>query len=283
VNSKLRNAYADLQSAQSQILQQEKMASIGQLAAGIAHEINNPIGFIISNLGSLQKYINRVEAFMRMQAEAIEQLAADKPDANGVLEAINEHKRSLKLDYILEDSESLIKESLDGADRVKHIVQNLKNFSRIDETEIKESDINEGLESTINIVWNELKYKVTLHKDYGDIPLIKCNPGQMNQVFLNILINAAQAIDKHGEIFVKTWYDSGHVNISISDTGCGIPADKIDRIFEPFFTTKEVGKGTGLGLSIAYDIVKKHHGTIKVKSTVGEGSAFTIALPAGER
>ena len=283
VNDKLRKAYADLQSAQSQILQQEKMASIGQLAAGIAHEVNNPMGFIISNLGSLQKYINRLEEFIKMQTETIERLAPENPDSGAILETIRENKRSLKLDYILEDSENLIKESLDGADRVKHIVQNLKDFSRIDETEIKLADINQGLESTINIVWNELKYKITLHKDYGDLPLIRCNPGQMNQVFLNILINAAQAIDKQGDIFVKTWHDNGHVHISISDTGCGIPSDKIRRIFEPFFTTKEVGKGTGLGLSIAYDIVKKHRGSIKVKSAVDKGSVFTITLLAGDR
>jgi two-component system, NtrC family, sensor kinase len=283
VNEKLRNAYAELQSAQSQVLQQEKMASIGQLAAGVAHEINNPMGFIISNLGSLQKYIMRVSEFVQIQAEAIDLLSEQHPDTESILNNLQHLKQSLKLDFILEDTNNLIAESLQGADRVKCIVQDLKNFSRIDETELKEADINAGLESTINIVWNELKYKTTLDKEYGDIPLIQCNPGQLNQVFMNILINAAQAIEKQGEIRVRSWYENGHVFISISDTGCGIPQDKVHRIFEPFFTTKEIGKGTGLGLSIAYDIIKKHHGELKVESTVGEGTTFIIKIPATGR
>jgi two-component system, NtrC family, sensor kinase len=283
VNEKLRNAYAELQSAQSQILQQEKMASIGQLAAGVAHEINNPMGFIISNLGSLQKYIMRVSEFVNMQSKAIGLLSEKHPDTESILNNLQNLKQSLKLDFILEDTNNLIAESLQGADRVKCIVQDLKNFSRLDETELKGADINAGLESTINIVWNELKYKTTLYKEYGDIPVIQCNPGQLNQVFMNILINSAQAIEKQGEIRVRSWYENGHVSISISDTGCGIPQDKLHRIFEPFFTTKEIGKGTGLGLSIAYDIVKKHHGEIKVESTVGEGTTFIIKIPATGR
>jgi two-component system NtrC family sensor kinase len=148
------------------------------------------------------------------------------------------------------------------------------------------ADINAGIESTINIVWNELKYKVTMHKEYGDIPQTKCNPGQLNQVFMNILVNAAHAIEKQGEITVKTWFvppyggeEDGHIYVSITDTGSGIPPDKLNRIFEPFFTTKEVGKGTGLGLSIAYDIIKKHKGEIKVESELGKGTTFIVKVP----
>ncbi|MCL4536313.1 MAG: response regulator [Nitrospirae bacterium] len=278
-HKELEKAYAELKAAQSQILQQEKMASIGQLAAGIAHEVNNPVGFIMSNLSSLQKYVSRLSEFIDVQTETIKKLSGD----GKILNAITESRKSLKVDYIIDDLGNLIRESLDGAERVKKIVQDLKSFSRIDEAEWKMADINAGIESTINIVWNELKYKATVKKEYGDMPLTKCNPGQLNQVFMNILVNAAHAIEKQGEITMKTWHDNGYIYISISDTGCGIPADKIDRIFEPFFTTKEVGKGTGLGLSIAYDIVKKHNGDIIVESEVGKGTTFTVKVPVVEK
>jgi two-component system NtrC family sensor kinase len=277
-NRELQQAYTELKTAQSQILQQEKMASIGQLAAGVAHEINNPMGFIMSNINTLHKYVAKISEFMTAQSGALEECAGGigGPD---VLKRIEEKKRSLKIDYITEDIENLIRESLDGADRVKKIVQDLKSFSRVDEAEYKLADINAGLESTINIVSNELKYKVTLIKEYGNIPQTKCRPGQLNQVFLNLLMNAAHAIDRVGEIRVKTWHERNHINIAISDTGCGIPEDIRRRIFEPFFTTKEVGKGTGLGLSIAYDIIKKHNGEITVDSAVGKGTTFTISIP----
>ncbi len=277
-NKELEQAYSELKTVQSQILQQEKMASIGQLAAGVAHEINNPTGFIMSNLGSLQKYAAKLSEFVKAQSDAIAALSAGD-DSGNVLEQIEEHRRSLKVDYITGDVGNLIKESLDGAERIKKIVQDLKNFSRIDEAELKVADINAGLESTINIVWNELKYKATVKKEYGDIPMLLCNPGQLNQVFMNMLVNAANAIEKQGEITVKTWHKDDFIHISISDTGCGIPEDKLGRVFEPFFTTKEVGKGTGLGLSIAYDIVKKHKGQIKVDSEVGKGTTFSVEIP----
>ena len=176
----------------------------------------------------------------------------------------------------------LIKESLDGADRVKTIVQNLKSFARVDEEAYKFADINDCIESTLNIVWNELKYKTTVKKEYGDIPLTGCYPQQLNQVIMNILVNAAQAIEKQGDITIKTWNGDGSIYVSISDTGSGIPEDKLSRIFEPFFTTKEVGKGTGLGLSICFEIVKKHNGEITVDSEEGKGTVFTIRIPVAE-
>ncbi|MCL4536314.1 MAG: response regulator [Nitrospirae bacterium] len=282
-HKELEKAYAELKAAQSQILQQEKMASIGQLAAGIAHEINNPVGFVMSNLGSLQKYADKLSEFIKAQTEAIGELGVKSSEFGEIQKKVDEFKKSLKIDYIIDDLGNLIRESLDGAERVKKIVQDLKSFSRIDEAEWKMADINAGIESTINMVWNELKYKATVKKEYGDIPLTKCNPGQLNQVFMNMLINAAHAIEKQGEITVKTWHGSGFIYISISDTGKGIPSENLNRIFEPFFTTKEVGKGTGLGLSIAYDIVKKHNGDITVESKAGKGSAFTIKIPVVER
>ncbi len=277
-NRELEKAYTELKTVHSQILQQEKMASIGQLAAGVAHEINNPMGFIMSNINTLKRYMEKISEFMKLQSCMLEQCAGKCGDAD-VLKVVVEKRRALKIDYISEDTESLIGESLDGADRVKKIVQDLKSFSRVDEAEYKSADINTGMESTINIVWNELKYKATLVKDYGDIPMTKCRPGQLNQVFMNLLVNAAHAIEKQGEIRVRTWLEGDSIFITISDTGCGIPEANQRKIFEPFFTTKEVGKGTGLGLSIAYDIIKKHDGEIKVDSTVGKGTTFSIRIP----
>ena len=276
-HGELEQAYNDLKVAQSRITQQEKMASIGQLAAGVAHEINNPTGFIMSNLGSLQKYVDRLTEFIRIQDEALKSLPPER------LAAVDRQRKALKVDFITDDLQGLLKESLDGADRIKKIVQDLKSFSRVDEAELKMADINAGIESTINIVWNELKYKVVLKKEYGDLPQIKCNPGQLNQVFMNMLVNAAHAIEKQGEIGIRTWAGNGAIHISISDTGGGIPKDKLSRIFEPFFTTKEIGKGTGLGLSIAYDIVKKHKGEITVESAVGKGTTFTVTIPVVEK
>ena len=179
----------------------------------------------------------------------------------------------------MEDGNELIKESLEGAERVRTIVQNLKSFSRVDESECKSADINECLESTINIVWNELKYKANLVRELGEIPMTRCYPQQINQVFMNLLVNASQAIEKQGEIRVKTWHDATSVYASVSDNGCGIPESVRTRIFEPFFTTKEVGKGTGLGLSITYEIIKKHNGDIYVESEPGNGTTLTIRLP----
>jgi PAS domain S-box-containing protein len=282
-NRELENAYRDLKTAQGKILQQEKMASIGQLAAGVAHEINNPMGFIMSNLGTLQKYVDKLSAYIAAQAEAIQDLAGRAAPPQDVIARIEESRRCLKIDYIGKDLQALITESLDGAGRVKSIVQNFKSFSRVDQAELQLADINECLETTINIVWNELKYKATLEKELGDIPRTWCNPGQINQVFVNILVNAAQAIEQHGIIHVKTWRDNGAIKIAIRDTGCGIPPERLDRIFEPFYTTKEVGKGTGLGLSIVYDIVKKHDGEIAVQSVVDKGTTFTVAIPILER
>ena len=281
VSSQLECAYSELKATQSRMLQQEKMASIGQLAAGVAHEINNPMGFIISNLNSLKKYIDKVTGFIKIQSESVERLSGNGAVHN-ILKDLNEQRKSLKIDYILGDLDNLIKESLDGAERVKKIVQELKSFSRLDESDIKMADINEGLESTINIVWNELKYNTTVKKEYGNIPQATCNLGQLNQVFMNILVNAAHAIESQGEITVRTSSDEDNIYITISDTGTGIPADKLNRIFEPFYTTKEVGKGTGLGLSIAYDIVKKHNGEIRLESEVGKGTTFTIIVPISQ-
>ncbi|MBU0482491.1 MAG: HAMP domain-containing protein [Proteobacteria bacterium] len=275
----LLSEHQQLKAAQSQILQQEKMASIGQLAAGVAHEINNPMGFILSNLNTLNKYSARLLEFLAAQQEKLNELTGPSREATAKSEKLDTLRKSLKIEAVTGDINNLIAESIEGGERVKQIVQNLKSFAHIDEEEHKEADINQCLESTLNIVWNELKYKCTVNKEYGEIPPIMCNPGQLGQVFVNLLVNAAQSIEKQGEITIATHSVGDWIIIEISDTGCGIPPEKLSRIFEPFFTTKEVGKGTGLGLSIAYDIITKHHGEIVVESEIGQGTSFTIRLP----
>ncbi len=280
-NKELIKAYSEVKTIQVQAFQQDKMASIGQLAAGVAHEINNPIAFIISNLESLRDYLGRLTRFIALQDETVAALAkknSGRKDAVKTVSRVTDARQALKIDYVIHDLDSLIVETMEGATRVKDIVQDLRGFARV-EGESKPANINEGLESAINIVWNEMKYKAALEKDLGDLPMTKCNIGQLNQVFMNILMNAVQAIDKWGEIRVKTWATDKDIFISISDTGCGIPPQILNKIYEPFFTTKEVGKGTGLGLSVSYDIVKKHGGYITVDSEPGKGTTFTICIP----
>ncbi|MBS4099535.1 MAG: bacteriohemerythrin [Sulfuricella sp.] len=252
-----------LEDAHNQLLQSEKMASIGQLAAGVAHEINNPIGFVNSNLGTLKRYVNQLLRLI----DAFEQ-----GDAAAVKEDIN-------LPYLRQDILNLLVESRDGVDRVKRIVQDLKDFSHVDETEWNWANLNKGLDSTLNVVSNEIKYKAEVIKKYGDIPEIYCLPRQLNQVFMNLLVNAAHAIDGRGTITVRTGSEAGQVWVEIADSGKGIPPENLTRIFDPFFTTKPVGKGTGLGLSLSYGIVDKHHGDIVVESEVGKGTTFRIRLP----
>lgn len=270
-NLKLENAYSDLKNTQAQLLQREKMASLGQLAAGVAHEINNPMGFITSNLGSLRKYVDKFIGHISSQAEILASLDAE--------DKVEELRKKDKIDFMIEDSKELLDESLDGARRVVEIVQNLKGFARLDEAGTKEADINECLDVTLKIIGNELKYKCTVHKDYGELPMTLCNAQELNQVFMNILVNAAQSIEKQGDISIRTWAKDELINVSIADTGSGIPQDKIDKIFDPFFTTKEVGKGTGLGLSICYDIVKRHDGELTVESEINRGTTFRLSLP----
>jgi PAS domain S-box-containing protein len=271
---RLGAAYEELKTTQAKILQQEKMASIGQLAAGVAHEINNPMAFIASNLGTLDKYIRRLKDFIQAQSEAIKSLKA-----TDAIKQLDKKRKELKLDYTIDDIDLLVKESSDGLERVQKIVRGLNRFSRMDDAEYKDTNINECIESSINIVWNELKHKATLHKDYGNLSPTKCYPQKLNQVFINLLINAIHAIEKKGKIKIKTWEKGSSIWVTVSDTGCGIPRENQSKIFEPFFTTKEVGKGTGLGLSISYEIMQRHKGEISFESKEGRGTTFTIRMP----
>ena len=276
-NILLEQKLIESKQAKATIIHQDKMASIGQLAAGVAHEINNPTGFVNCNLNSLDKYVGRLTEFIDAQTEAVESLGD-----NDIKNSLAEKKKIMKIDYICSDIKEIIKESLEGTDRIINIVNNLKGFARLDADKSKDINLNQCLDSTLNVVWNELKYKTTVEKDYGELPAIEGYQQQLTQVFVNILVNAAQAIEKQGEIKIKTYNNNGSNFVIISDNGSGISEDKITKIFEPFFTTKEVGKGTGLGMSIAYDIVLKHKGTIDVESEVGTGTTFKIELPTVE-
>jgi len=264
---------AELKATQSQMLQREKMASIGQLAAGVAHEINNPIGFVSSNLRSLDKYIKKLTGYLELLENSLKEQAPES------WEEIKPQRKKLKIDFLLEDCDDLITESLDGSERVRKIVQNLKTFSRVDQAEEQLADLNECLESTISIVWNELKYKAQLEKDFAELPDIYCSPQELSQVFTNILVNAAQAIEKEGLVKIRSWLEDETIFISIQDNGSGIDKANLEKIFEPFFTTKPVGEGTGLGMSISYEIVKKHGGDILIDSELGNGTTFTVSLP----
>lgn len=290
LNARIRSGFRiirledKLMKASSQLHQAEKMASVGQLAAGIAHEINNPIGFVSSNLRTLSEYRKDMNHLLKMYTEMKENCKAAgtiglNDPLKEMLQSIEAFEHEIDLNYVLEDSESLIRESRDGVDRIKKIVQDLKNFAHPGEDTMQEADINACLDSTLNVIWNEIKYKAEVDKHYGDIPTVVCFPQQLNQVFLNIIINAAQAIETKGLITIRTETCPHGVQIKIRDNGSGIEEKNQSRIYDPFFTTKEVGKGTGLGMNVAYNIIKKHNGTIDLWSEVGVGTEFTITLP----
>ena len=255
------------------LMQSEKMASIGQLAAGVSHEINNPMAFITGNLRTLTQYFDQIVRYDRLLRELGAELAPP------IREVIGRNRESLEIDEILTDGVDLIAESLDGAGRVTKIVKDLRTFSRVDSVEIEAVELKSCLESALNICGNELKYVATIRKEYEAGPKVRCHPGQMNQVFLNLLVNAGQAIVTSGEIVLRNWHDEEFVYVSVSDSGEGIPEMNQQKIFDPFFTTKEVGKGTGLGLSVSYEIVKNHQGAILVESELGAGATFTVKIP----
>lgn len=276
----LEEAYLDLKNTQAQLLQSEKMASVGQLAAGVAHEINNPVGFVLSNLGTVESYINDLLRLVRGYGEIFSAFKSSGCVPEPELRKAEELEKSADLDFILDDAIAVIKESREGAERIRAIVADLKDFSHVDSTEFVYADINSCIESTLNIACNELKHKARIIKEYGAMPKIKCNSGELNQVFMNLLVNAGQAIEGRGEIRIRTLQRENSVFVEISDTGHGIPPENLKRIFDPFFTTKPVGVGTGLGLTMAYKIIKRHNGEVSVNSTVGKGTVFIVQLPA---
>lgn len=272
---KLSTANHDLELTRSQLLQAEKMSSLGQLAAGVAHEINNPIGFVKSNLGSLTGQVEDLLHVLDAYAEADAMLIAT-PE---IYSRIRAAKSQADIEFVRQDIRNLIAESIDGVQRVKKIVEDLKDFSRTDRGEWHRANIEAGIESTLNIVWNEIKYKAEVVKEYGGIPEIECIGSQLDQVFMNLLVNAAHAIEGRGTITIRTRVDTSNVLVEIEDTGQGISPENLKRIFDPFFTTKPVGQGTGLGLSVVHGIVERHGGSIDVKSELGQGTRFRLSLP----
>jgi len=281
----------ELKETQVQLVQSEKLASIGQLAAGVAHEINNPLGFITSNFETLEIYIKKINGLLDMYNELIGEIEASQTtELLDKAEAIGENRNDAKIDHILEYIPGLFDDSREGLERISKIIKNLRNFSGIDLPEsLYKYDLNDGVETALMAAKNEIKYDAAIKTEFSEVPLILCNPAKINQVLLNILMNAVQAIeaqkrDDKGSIAIKTYHTDDYVVCEISDDGCGIPPDVISRVFDPFFTTKPVGEGTGLGLSVSYDIiVTKHKGEILVESTVGVGTKFTIKLPINNK
>ncbi len=276
-NQKLAQTMDELKRSKEHVAQSEKLASIGQLAAGVAHEINNPVGFVTSNIGTVQEY---AETLRNILEKYLELETAEGEARTELCRKIAALRETEDLEFILDDLTGVLEESMDGVQRVAEIVKNLKSFARSDTPTLEQHDLNTGLEQMIKMTWNELKYHCTVEKDFGDIPAVHCHPGQINQVLMNMLVNASHAIgEEGGTIRVATAVVDDMVEVRISDTGKGIEPNVLPRIFDPFFTTKEVGKGTGLGLSISHGIITDHHGRIEVDSTVGEGTTFRIYLP----
>ncbi|MBI3313534.1 MAG: GHKL domain-containing protein [Candidatus Omnitrophica bacterium] len=278
--SSLEDEITERKKLQERIVQSEKMAAVGQLAAGIAHEINNPVGFIGNNLSVLSRYITSMMDLLKTAGKVHEM--AHKRDMTGAEELAQEMdllEKDCDLEFIRTDIAPLLSESQEGIERIKKIISDLRTFARSDSGVMKPEDLQKVIDGAINIVWNEIKYKAELKKEYGDLPPIECDAQQIGQVVINLLMNAIQSIPEKGEINVRTFMQNGFACIEIKDSGTGIPGELKHKIFDPFFTTKEVGKGTGLGLSISHELIKKHRGKIEVDSEVGKGSTFTVFLP----
>ncbi len=267
LEERVRAQVSVIETTQRQLYQAEKMASIGQLAAGVAHEINNPIGFIRSNLNTAHAYIKKLEEI----APAIRATTA-----------LSEIWKRTDIDFMLEDFHALLQESISGADRVARIVTDLKGFSNIDQSEEKYVDLNDNLRSVCNVAHAQINPCAEVIMDLGELPLLRCHVGRLNQAFLALLLNAAQAMNSRGEIRIRSRHEGNEVRIEFTDNGHGIAQDVLERIFDPFFSTRDVGKGTGLGLTVSRDIVAAHGGRIEVRSEPGAGSTFTVVLPASD-
>ena len=274
----LRHKIALLEQAQVLLQQSEKMASIGQLAAGVAHEINNPVGFVSSNMSTLSSYAGTLFDTL----DGYETILRDEQISEAGRTQISALREGAELGYLKTDMVDLVKESMEGLNRVRDIVQALKDFSHVGQVDWQFADLHAGIDTTLKIVGNEIRHKAQVVRQYGTLPLVRCLPSQLNQVFMNLLVNAAQAISRDGVITIRTGIENDWARIEIADNGAGIAPQNLRRIFDPFFTTKPVGLGTGLGLSVSYNIIRKHGGEITVESRPGVGTIFTIRLPMGE-
>jgi signal transduction histidine kinase len=271
-NVELAARKAQLERLQAQIVHSEKMAGLGQLAAGVAHELNNPAGFIYGNMELIGHYLTRLESILSIY-ERVSLPAAEVAE-------LNLTKKEVGYDALLSELRSMMADCAEGAERIRDVVKNLRLFSRLDEAEFKKVDLHESIDSTIRLLSRYYGAgPIRLVKDYGELPPVNCYAGQLNQVWTNLLVNAAQAIKDEGEVKISTRVEGASVLVTISDTGCGIEPDKLPKIFDPFFTTKPVGEGTGLGLSITYGIIEKHGGMIRAESLLGAGTKFCVSIP----
>lgn len=280
-NAELETTLLDLKRMQASLVQSEKMASLGQLTAGIAHEINNPLAFVSSNLNRFREYFTDLHSVVQQWQNVGG--SAGNGDTSALIALAREREHDIDIRFVVEDFESLMTSTQGGAQRIKTIVEQLRGFAHVSESGFAPADINAAIEETLLIVWNELKYKASVGKDFGDLPPVECNIGEIKQVLVNLLVNAAHAIPEKGTVTVRTHRENTMVVVEVSDSGTGIPPENLKRIFDPFFTTKGVGKGTGLGLWITATIVEKHGGTITAESTVGEGTTFFVRLPVGRQ
>ena len=272
--SELNNAIQELRQAQSHLVQSEKMASLGQVTAGVAHELNNPLNFVSASIKPLQRNVDDLLSILHKYDDII-----NRNDLSSGFEEVAELKNELDFNYLVDETKNLLKGVLEGASRSEHIVKDLRTFSRMDENEFKGVNIHDGIDSTLLLLHHKMQDKISIHKTYGKIQHVECLPGKLNQVFMNILSNSILAIEDKGDIYIETSSLNGMARISIRDSGKGMTPEIREHIFEPFYTTREVGKGTGLGLSISYSIIEEHRGTIEVLSEPGVGSEFIIMLP----
>jgi two-component system, NtrC family, sensor kinase len=269
----LEKTHAQLKDAQTQLVQSEKMRSLGQLVAGVAHEINNPAAFVTNNLAHLARLVPALHALFDAYSALRSQATPQQATAIAAAETAAEMK------YLWQDLPDLVKESQDGMERIRNIVLALRNFSRLDEAELKEADLNEGLASTLQLIRPLCKNRIEIIEDYSELPPVLCRPGELNQVFLNLLTNAVQAIEGSGRIWVRTRRQGKQIQVTIRDTGVGMEAATLAKLGEPFFTTKPVGAGVGLGLAIGFGIVQRHHGRLRFESQPGQGASAIVELP----
>lgn len=278
----LTKAYEELKESQAQLVHAEKMSSLGELVAGISHEINTPLWYLLSNATLLKERLEHFDAFAAEAGRLLEQLRNGRQDRDAFVASLRAMDRQLNKDGLrddLEESADLLNDSIEGLEQLAEMAQSLKDFSRLDRASVGEFNVNDGLDKSLLIAKNVLKHKVTVQRDYGEVPTVRCAPSQINQVFLNLIKNAADAIEDEGTITITTRHEGDHVLIGIADTGCGIPDEVMAKIRDPFFTTKDVGSGTGLGLSIVDKIITAHMGELIIESEPGRGSLFTVKLP----